>query len=221
MLLSIYVLFCCWICEEKKTIFCFSLLPFRCTWKYINAGCKSLKVTVVSVFWSTTSTSTSPSHLNGSRNAKIQMRPQTTLFNEIYDSSSNLWTWNLCPLPFSGDYLDPTNHVITCPLIPFMRIFWGFRAAWFSFRSCLCTAYSKKEQILQENENCGPYTFAAWTNIHQPRHVTLFQNSEKWILKKYMWWAVWGRNQGAPQKPIDRSWNLSEKNSLSSMLLLG
>ena len=99
--------------------------------------------------------------------------------------------------------------------------FWGFRAAWFSFRSCLCTAYSKKEQILQENENCGPYTFAAWTNIHQPRHVTLFQNSEKWILKKYMWWAVWGRNQGAPQKPIDRSWNLSEKNSLSSMLLLG
>ena len=115
------------------------------------------------------------------------------LFNEIYDSSSNLWTWNLCPLPLSGDYLDPTNHVITCPLIPFMRIFWGFRAAWFSFRSCLCTAYSKKEQILQENENCGPYTFAAWTNIHQPRHVTLFQNSQKWILKKYVW-AVWGRN---------------------------
>ena len=77
MLLSIYVLFGWRICE-KKTIFCFSLLPFRCTWKYINAGWKSLKVTVVSVFWSTTSTSTSPSRLNGSRNAKIQMRPQTT-----------------------------------------------------------------------------------------------------------------------------------------------
>ena len=78
MLLSIYILFCCWICEKKKLFFCFSLLPFRCTWKYINAGWKSLKVTVVSVFWSTTSTSTSPSHLNGSRNAKIKMKPQTT-----------------------------------------------------------------------------------------------------------------------------------------------
>ena len=130
---------------------------------------------------------------------KITWNLKQLLFNEIYYSSSNLCTRNLCSLPLSGDYLDPTNLVITCPLIPFMSIFWGFRAA-----------YSKKEQILQENENCGPYTFAAWTNIHQPRHVTLFQNSQKWILKKYVW-TVWGRNQGTSLKPTDRSWNISEK----------
>ena len=48
------------------------------------------------------------------------------LFNGIYDSSSNLFSRNLCPLPLSGDFLDPTNLVITCPLIPFMRIFLRF-----------------------------------------------------------------------------------------------
>ena len=59
---------------------------------------------------------------------KITWDLKQHLFNEIYDSSSNLCTRNLCPLPLSGDYLDPTNLVITCPLIPFMRIFLRFRS---------------------------------------------------------------------------------------------
>ena len=69
------------------------------------------------------------------------------LFNGIYDSSSNLFSRNLCPLPLSGDYLDPTNLVITCPLIPFMRIFLRFHSCliFFEVLSLYC--------IFQERAN--------------------------------------------------------------------